>query len=391
MARIAILHELLGRSRGGIEAWIYHVSEELLKQGHDVTLFNLQKVTPSDAAPDGVRIVILNGQKRIIAIDFYRQVICLRKQFKKELYKYDGVWARSFTMAWAASKVLGKNKVIYVNAAPYSFYGQVSYRERLNKSHGILGFLKVVSSEISVRIAYLLERQAILRCKNVFLSNARMKETLTFFKIENSKSNYCVIPAGVNSLRFIPSGIDLKIDNTLRIISVCRLAPDKNLQCVIKAVQLLSVDNIPFQLTIVGEGYYESELKKLVSELNIENMVVFAGRQENIEEWYRKNQVFVLPSLYEGFGSVYVEAMSCGLPCIAISNKSGKYSVAADEIIDTEINGYLMLENDPHELSKYLLKLYENSNMVLEFSRNARNKAELIFSWSNTVEKLLRL
>ena len=123
--------------------------------------------------------------------------------------------------------------------------------------------------------------------------------------------------------------------------------------------------------------------------LEIEDKVKFVGRQENIEQWYRENHVFVLPSLYEGFGSVYVEAMSSGLPCIAISNKTGKYSVAADEIIDTGVNGYLMIENDSDELSYYLLKLYKGPALLIELGINARNKAETMFSWRKTVEKLL--
>lgn len=55
--KIAILYELLGRSRGGIEAWIYHASEELLKEGHQVSIYCSMDEIPSDAAPAGVEIV----------------------------------------------------------------------------------------------------------------------------------------------------------------------------------------------------------------------------------------------------------------------------------------------------------------------------------------------
>lgn len=391
MAKVAILYEILGRSRGGIEAWIYHVTEELLNQGHEVTLFNIQHNTPTDAAPANVRIVTLKSHVRIKIIDFYSQVFSLKKQLKNRLKEFDLIWARSFTMAWAASRVVGDNKVVYINAAPYSFYGQLPFNVKLSRAKGIIGLIRAISSELSVRFAYRIERQAIVSSKNVYLSFARKNETLLFFRIQDNNSNFFVVPAGVNTSRFVPSNIKRKDKELLKVITVCRLAPDKNIQCVIKAVSILIKSNFSVELTIVGEGAFEGELNNLISELGVNENVRLVGRKEKVEEWYRKNHVFVLPSLYEGFGSVYVEAMSCGLPCIAISNKSGKYSVAADEIIDNEINGYLMSENNPNELMCYLQKLHNNADLLLEMGRNARIKAESVFSWKKTVEKLIEI
>jgi glycosyltransferase involved in cell wall biosynthesis len=391
MAKVAILYENLGRSRGGIEAWIYHVTEELMNQGHEVTLFNIQENTPSDAAPTNVKIVTLKSHTKLKIIDFYSQVLSLSKQLRHKLTEFDKVWTRSFVIAWAASKVLGKNKVVYINAAPYSFYGQLPFRVKVNRAKGMIGMLKAISSEISIEIAYSIERKAILRCKNVYLSYARMNETLQFFKLQANKSNYFVIPAGVNTSRFVPGNLIKSENEVLKIITVCRLAPDKNIQCIIKAVRILSDKGIPVVLTIAGEGAYGITLNNLVCELAIRDKVHMVGRQENIEKWYRENHVFVLPSLYEGFGSVYVEAMSCGLPCIAISNKSKQYSVAADEIIDDNVNGYLMQENDPNELSLYLSNLYFNNALLQELGRNARKKAVEVFNWKKTVNKILDL
>lgn len=391
MAKIAILYELLGRSRGGIEAWIYHVTEELINQGHQVTLFNLQESTPSDAAPIGAKIITLKKSKKIPFFNIYSKIYSIENQLKRRIQVFDLVLARSFTMAFAASKIFRNNSVIYINAAPFSFYGQISFKDKLKEVNGFMSLLSVISWEISIKSAYKLERKAILNCKNVFLSQARMEETVQFFKLDKRYSKFSVVPAGVDTNRFIPKdSLDI-IDNALSLISVCRLVPDKNIQCVILAIKELSSNNIPVKFTVVGEGPYENNLKNLVSNLDLNHIVNFVGRQENVEEWYRNNNIFVLPSLYEGFGSVYIEAMSSGLPCIAISNKSGKYSVAADEIIDSGINGYLMLENDPKELYNYLLQLYENIDLRVEFSKNARFKAENQFSWKRTVYQLFNL
>nr|WP_315161296.1 glycosyltransferase family 4 protein [uncultured Flavobacterium sp.] len=390
MAKIAILYECLGRSKGGIEAWVYHASEELLNQGHQITLIKAEADTPQDSAPQGVDIITLKTNKKIPVINFYFDIINRVNQLKSILPQYDLVWARSYIMAYAASKVLGKDKVIYINAAPYSLYGRVSFKDKLKNVKRLFNYLPAVVSEVLMKIAYVLEKKAIVGCKNVFLSKARMDETLTFFKINKAKLSFNVIAAGVNTNRFFPNKLPVS-QECLKIISVGRLQKDKNIQCVLKAIKKLKDNGIPVELTIAGVGSYENQLINLTEELDIKDCVFFVGRQDNVEEWYRLNNVFVLPSLYEGFGSVYIEAMASGLPCIAISNKSGEYSVAADEIIDPNINGYLMTEDNPDELYFYLRKLYDNPELILELSRNAREKTINEFSWKNTVEKLLIL
>jgi hypothetical protein len=75
MAKIAVLYECLGRSKGGIEAWIYHVSEELINQGHQITLIKVDADTPSDSAPKGVNIMTLQSRKKIPVINLYFDII----------------------------------------------------------------------------------------------------------------------------------------------------------------------------------------------------------------------------------------------------------------------------------------------------------------------------
>lgn len=391
MAKIAILYETLGRSKGGIETWIFSASEEVVNQGHQVTLFYVNDSDLSDAAPINVSFVKLKPHFRLKTLDFYSQIWSLYFQLKDKLSPFDIVWARSFTMVWAAAAILGKGKVVYINAAPFSFYGQTPFNEKYKKSKKIRDYVRAISSELSVRIAYSLEKRAIQKSKNVFLSNARKLETLKFFNLDVDCSNYFVVPAGVNTKRFFPNTANVYIGGDLKILTVCRLAPDKNVQCVIKAVRELCNMNIPSTLTIVGEGNYESELKELVSDLGIDHLVSFVGRQENVELWYREHHVFVLPSLYEGFGSVYVEAMASGLPCIAISNKSGRFSVAADEIIEHGLNGFLMTDDKVIELRDLLLRYQSNREQLTEMGIKAVETVEKCFKWKNTVDKLLSI
>jgi glycosyltransferase involved in cell wall biosynthesis len=389
--KVAILYELLGRSRGGIEAWIYHASQELVRQGHHVTVYNCQPETPGDAAPPGVEVRPLRQPRYVPGLFLYARAKGFRRQLKEVLPAYDAVWARSCSMAWAASKVLGRRKTVYVNAAPYALYGQMPFLQRLRSAVGLVGRFRAFWIQMSVLAAWMLERNAIRKCTNVFLSAARQKETLDFFCLTRGRCACCVIPPGVDITRFHPGDVRWTGCGQLRLLSVCRLVPGKNLECVLAALAMLRRSGLSVVLTVVGEGGQERELRTMALKMGIEAEVAFVGRQANVQEWYRKNHVFVLPSLYEGFGSVYVEAMASGLPCIAVSGAFGEYSVAADEIIDHETTGFLMRRNDPSELADYVRRLYANPGEWKAQSVAARSIVLTRYRWESVVTALLRL
>ena len=72
-------------------------------------------------------------------------------------------------------------------------------------------------------------------------------------------------------------------------------------------------------LVLIGQGPLEKRLKQKAKKLCIEEKV-FLGQRNDIENWYQAMDVFVLPSLYEGFGMALIEAQDSNLPCIASNN-----------------------------------------------------------------------
>lgn len=73
-------------------------------------------------------------------------------------------------------------------------------------------------------------------------------------------------------------------------------------------------------LLIVGQGELETDLKKQASALKIEQSIIWTGEQDNVLPFYCAMDQYVMPSRYEGFGLVYLEAQCCGLPCIGSEN-----------------------------------------------------------------------
>ncbi len=108
------------------------------------------------------------------------------------------------------------------------------------------------------------------------------------------------------------------VSGLIQVGTVSRLVSQKNLPLLLGALkELNSLQSPKFHLTIVGSGHLKTELQSLSVNLEIEKMVTWKGQVQEVIPFYRSLDVFVLPSDYEGFGLVLLEAMSQGIPVIA--------------------------------------------------------------------------
>ena len=106
----------------------------------------------------------------------------------------------------------------------------------------------------------------------------------------------------------------------------------KNIDMLIKAVSNLIDLGYDIELNIVGDGCLKEDLVKLTESLRIHRVVNFLGSFSNadLKDIFIKNDVFILPSRFDGWGFVAVEAMAHGLPVI-ISDRCGSYSIIKDK------------------------------------------------------------
>ena len=117
----------------------------------------------------------------------------------------------------------------------------------------------------------------------------------------------------------------------MTVITMGRLASQKGHWHLIRAFKKIA-DHMPeMELAILGEGPLEEYLKKLASNLNLEDRVRFLGFQSNPYPYLASSTVFVLPSLYEGFPNVLIEAMACGIPVLAADCYTGPREILAPE------------------------------------------------------------
>lgn len=141
----------------------------------------------------------------------------------------------------------------------------------------------------------------------------------------------------------------------IRILNVAALVPIKNHMILIEAFHRAFSDNKKAQLIIGGEGPLLNSLKHKVREYYLNDQVIFLGslsRQQVLEEM-RKCTFFVLPSQFETFGVVIIEALACGKPVIATDCGGPKY-------ILNNCNGIIVPPSDVHALADGMIRMVKN-------------------------------
>jgi glycosyltransferase involved in cell wall biosynthesis len=134
-----------------------------------------------------------------------------------------------------------------------------------------------------------------------------------------------LIPNGVDTRRFRPAPHAPR--QTRSILYVGRLAVEKNLDTLIEAVAKLA-GRFDLRLTMVGDGPLRGKLERNAGALGVSLEIVPFVDHRALPDIYASADVFVLPSLTEGHPKVLLEAMSCGLPCVA-SDVGGNRAILA--------------------------------------------------------------
>ena len=192
---------------------------------------------------------------------------------------------------------------------------------------------------------------------------------------------------GITDSRVIYNGVVLKEtdDQVDEIISyggiklgcIARLSEQKGLTYLLDAMSLLTIKDI--RLFIVGEGELREELENKVKELNLQDSVIFLGYRKDIVECINSFDFCVLPSVFEGFGLVAIEAFM-----------NSKTLVATDipglnEVV-TNKNGVLVPAKDPAALASAIDKLATDATLRQELASQAKKDYENRFSYPMFLE-----
>lgn len=170
------------------------------------------------------------------------------------------------------------------------------------------------------------------------------------------------------------------------IVSVGRLSQPKNYPAVLEALALLP--DLDFDYQIAGIGEEEDRLKALCDRLGLADRVTFCGYVENVAGFLEAADIFLIPSLWEGFGLAAVEAMNAGLPVVASD------VVGMKEIFDTpEPCGLLVSPERPDEIARAIRMLFDRERRS-QIGRNAfgrslaYSKEKMVKTYQRAYEQL---
>ena len=185
-----------------------------------------------------------------------------------------------------------------------------------------------------------------------------------------------VVPCGVDTDLFAPGDREaaraaLGLESGPLVLYVGRLAPIKGLETLLESVARLRGAGEPVRLLIVGgdtdeplDGH-ESDLRRRVEQLGLTSAVRFVGAQpqDRLRTYYVAADVTVLPSYYESFGMVALEAMACGSTVIA-SRVGGLQTTVRDGA-----TGLLVAEHDPVALAEAIARALTDSSLAWRLGR----------------------
>jgi len=167
------------------------------------------------------------------------------------------------------------------------------------------------------------------------------------------------------------------------LVAAGRLHRQKGFDLLIQSIAELKRRDI--RIVILGDGPEEAALRRQVAQMNMSDRVEFTGFLDNPYPWLAAADLFVLPSRWEGFGHVIVEAMSVGTPVIAADCPHGPA-----DIIEDGVDGRLTPVEDPVALGTAIEAMLSDPKSLLRFSEKAEIKAEQ-FDVETIVEQYLAL
>lgn len=224
----------------------------------------------------------------------------------------------------------GNFDIIHLHSTPWAGLGAVSISKVSNTPLVITEHSSYFSRYKVSKIEELFFKYIM---KNAFY-NICVSETLKKYVQKYTSNNIDIIPNMVNVDEFsIANNEDKTREKKFSFACVCYLNKNKSVDNLIKAFSL-EYKGKDVELVIGGDGPEKSYLENLSKELEIETQVIFKGalsRKDVIKEMQNCN-VFVLPSIFETFGVVLIEALACGKPVITTRNGG------ADGIVN-ELNG----------------------------------------------------
>jgi glycosyltransferase involved in cell wall biosynthesis len=362
---------------GGGAYHVYNLARELARRGVDVKVFTLN--TDNTSFLKRTKVETHFGKVQVVRVPASRiskfnyqiapKLISLLSKESPDIIHAHGYQVFTTDAALIASKLKKAPLVLTLHGFPRGFdklahraYFNLIGKETLRKAKKIISVSRIVARE--------------------------------FKAIGVSEEKMAIIPNGIDLEEYkqLPVGdlfrkrLDIK-ENEKIVLTIGRLERIKGFQYLIRALPSIIKEVGSTKLVMAGPDFnYGVKLKKIAEETNVQDNVIFYGPingKEKFEAFSAANIVAV-PSLYEGFGMLLLEAMAAGKPLVATNTG------AAPEIIQNGKNGILADLGDTEDLAGKIVKLLSDDQLMYLIGQESRKTVEA-FGWEKVSEQIHKL
>src|SRR5579859_7741593 len=416
LLHVFILAFLFRPAIGGAEMQAEKHARQLLKLGHKVTVLTLQfhKSWTADEILDGLHVLRIGGSFRrdgqlrigrfgIILINF----VLLLKLWRLR-HQFDLIHSMQFsTMSATATficKLMHKPIVISIQSAGPDEKQALRHAQQgvslmadtlqgadyltVNARNWVAGDLASIQKSIIIGGKQL---SAFLKSSHAYYQALSTRSRSYLISNGFRPEQIVIIPNGVDTEKYQPATRPDPAKPERDIICVARLEYPKGTDVLLHAWGRLM--NAPAgwraelkpRLRIAGGGEFRPQMERIVRELGIQDSVEFLGMRRDVLDLLHQAWGFVLPSRWEGMPNALVEAMACGLPCVATC-VSG-----SEDLITHGVNGLLVPPEEPAEMAQALRCIIEDSVLAEQLAHEARATIVRNYQISSIVERCLRL
>lgn len=382
----------IGREEaGGQNVYVRQVGEALSRLGWQVDMFT-RKSNADDASivqhnPHCRTIRLTAGPESFIPRDQIFQympefVTAFQKFQSKEGMNYPLVHTNYWMSAWVGLQLKAQNNVQLIHT--YHSLGAVKYNTLAHKP-------PIAKTRLRVETEVLEQGDCVVATSPQELEHLR--------SLVSARGRVEVIPCGTDVQNFkhisrqaARQQLGLSAKESI-VLYVGRFDPRKGIETAVRAVAKLKAEQPQnaIRLVIVGgsepgqsDGQERERIAALVANLGIDSQTTFAGRigHDRLPLFYTAADVCVIPSHYEPFGLVAIEAMACGTPVVASDVGGLKFTVLPEE------TGLLVPPKDVDGFAAAIDRLLSDTLWTQKVRRQAANRVQENFSWNGVAIQL---
>jgi glycosyltransferase involved in cell wall biosynthesis len=363
---------------GGFEIFTQAVSEEIGKTD-DIFLITSRVVnTPKEeiknklkifrTSPQELKDLSYSGSKFILGAMiwiFFKSLKTIRKE-KIELIHAQGFL--SGILSYILSKITKIPYIVTIQSADFSVY-----HHKLN--------IKPI-----VHFYGRMEKAIFVNAKCCHAISKHLEKHL----LKYGPKHTIVIPNGVDTKKFLPdpdkisTRKKLGFDTKNLIVCVSRLEHKNGTHDLIAAAKLLNEEIKDFKIVVCGSGSQKEELEKMIADFGLKDKIFLLGSvlYVKIPEYVGAADIFIRPSLAEGFGNVFVEAMSAGAAVI------GTPVGGIPDFLKDGINGLFCEPGNPKDIAEKIKKLINDKNLAQKVISGGIRTAREEYDWVGIAQRV---